>query len=77
MISRYLLINVQKIIQNTKGFCFGIDSVLLSDFAKEVKKYVPNVVMTTVSTTISKEEEEQCRKICETLGVKYRIRPFE
>ena len=23
-----------KIIQNKKGFCFGIDSVLLSDFAK-------------------------------------------
>lgn len=27
-----------KIIQNTKGFCFGIDSVLLSDFAKGIKK---------------------------------------
>ncbi len=27
-----------KIIQNTKGFCFGIDSILLSDFAKEIKK---------------------------------------
>ena len=27
-----------KIIQNTKGFCFGIDSVLLSDFAKEIKE---------------------------------------
>ena len=26
-----------KIIQNKDGFCFGIDSVLLSDFAKEVK----------------------------------------
>ena len=26
-----------KIIQNKNGFCFGIDSVLLSDFAKEVK----------------------------------------
>ena len=26
-----------KIIQNEKGFCFGIDSVLISDFAKEVK----------------------------------------
>ena len=26
-----------KIIQNTEGFCFGIDSVLLSDFAKNVK----------------------------------------
>lgn len=27
-----------KIIQNKTGFCFGIDSVLLSDFAKEIKK---------------------------------------
>ena len=27
-----------KIIQNTEGFCFGIDAVLLSDFAKEIKK---------------------------------------
>ncbi len=27
-----------KIIQNEQGFCFGIDSILLSDFAKEVKK---------------------------------------
>ena len=26
-----------KIIQNKKWFCFGIDSVLLSDFAKEIK----------------------------------------
>ena len=27
-----------KIIQNKNWFCFGIDSVLLSDFAKEIKK---------------------------------------
>ena len=27
-----------KIIQNRLGFCFGIDSVLLSDFAKGIKK---------------------------------------
>ena len=27
-----------KIIQNEEGFCFGIDAVLLSDFAKEMKK---------------------------------------
>ena len=26
-----------KIIQNIDGFCFGIDAVLLSDFAKEIK----------------------------------------
>ena len=27
-----------KIIQNKEGFCFGIDSVLLADFAKNIKK---------------------------------------
>ena len=27
-----------KIIQNKDGFCFGIDSVLLADFAKGIKK---------------------------------------
>ena len=27
-----------KIIQNTKGFCFGMDSVLLSGFAKNINK---------------------------------------
>lgn len=26
-----------KIIQNSEGFCFGIDSVLLSDFAKDIR----------------------------------------
>lgn len=26
-----------KIIQNEKGFCFGVDSVLLSDFARKIK----------------------------------------
>lgn len=33
-----LEINDLKIIQNKNGFCFGIDSVLLSDFAKTIKK---------------------------------------
>ena len=33
-----LELNNLKIIQNKKGFCFGIDSILLSDFAKELKK---------------------------------------
>lgn len=27
-----------KLIQNKNGFCFGVDSVLLSDFAKNIKK---------------------------------------
>ena len=57
---------------------FGEDSFdeMLS-FAKECTKYVPNVVMTTVDTTISHEEEEQCRKICDEIGATYRIRPWE
>lgn len=32
-----LQINNLKIIQNNNGFCFGIDSVLLTDFAKSIK----------------------------------------
>lgn len=33
-----LQINNLRIIQNKGGFCFGIDSVLLTDFAKKIKK---------------------------------------
>lgn len=29
--------NNLKIIQNEKGFCFGIDSILISDFARDIK----------------------------------------
>lgn len=57
---------------------FGIDSFdEMLKFAKSVKKYVKKVVLTTVSTTITPEEENECRAICERLGVDYRIRPFE
>lgn len=47
------------------------------DFARSSTKYVLNVVMTTVDTTITKEEEEECRRICDSIGAKYRIRPWE
>lgn len=57
---------------------FGIGSFdAMIDFAKEAVKYVPHVVMTTVATTITKEEEAKCQRICDSIGVKYRIRPFE
>ena len=57
---------------------FGDQSFeVMLDFAKECVKYVPNVVMTTVDTTISKEEEAQCQKICDEIGATYRIRPWE
>ena len=47
------------------------------DFARSSTKYVTNVVMTTVDTTITKEEEEECRRICDSIGAKSRIRPWE
>ena len=57
---------------------FGIGSFdAMIDFAKEAVKYVPHVVMTTVATTITKDEEAECQRICDSIGVKYRIRPFE
>ena len=33
-----LEINNLKIIQNKEWFCYGIDSVLLSDFAKQIRE---------------------------------------
>ena len=46
-------------------------------FAKEARKYVPNVVLTTVATTLTPQEEAAYQKICDDLGVTYRIRPWE
>lgn len=46
-------------------------------FARDAKDFVPNVVLSTVDTTLTKEEEAQCQKICDSLGVTYRIRPWE
>ena len=45
-------------------------------FAQEAKKYVPKVILTTVATTITKEDEEECTRLCERLGVTHRIRKF-
>ena len=46
------------------------------EFAKNAANFVPNVTMTTVSTTITHEDEKKCRALCQKLGVKYRIRDF-
>ena len=36
-----------KLIQNKDGFCFGVDSVLLSDYAKQIKK---NTIVVDIGT---------------------------
>lgn len=48
----------------------------MKSFAKEVQKYVPEVMMTVVDC-ISQEEIENCRRICEQeIGAVYRVRSF-
>lgn len=57
---------------------FGIESFdAMLRFAGNVSKYVKEVVLSTVSTTLTEEEEKECAEICKKLGVTYRIRPFE
>ena len=57
---------------------FGIDSYdAMLNFTKDCSTYVPNVVMTVVDVVTSKEEQEICRKICESVGAVLRVRPYE
>ena len=57
---------------------FGIESYeAMLKFTKECTKYVSLVVMTVVDIVVSKEEQEICRKICESVGATLRIRPYE
>ncbi len=56
---------------------FGIQSFdAMLDFAKKCKEYVPYVVLTVVDI-IGDQKIEQCQKICDDLGVRLRVRPFE
>lgn len=57
---------------------FGIESFdAMLKFAGNVKHYVREVVLSTVSTTLTEDEEKECAEICKRIGVTYRIRPFE
>jgi TatD family-associated radical SAM protein len=69
--------NKERYYEITKNkFGIGAFDAMLK-FAGEVKNCTKEVILSTVSTTITKEEEEECRKICDSLGVTYRIRPYE
>ncbi len=47
-------------------------------FAAAAKAYVPEVVMTVVDAPVtSPEKQARCRAICDRLGVRLRVRPFE
>jgi len=49
----------------------GFEEML--DFARRVKEYVPNVILSVVDVMPQKEIEE-CREIAQRLGVKFRVR---
>lgn len=57
---------------------FGIDSYdAMLSFTKDCTEYVPNVMMTVVDVVTTKEEQEICKKICESVGATLRVRPYE
>ena len=47
-------------------------------FAGDATRFVPDVVMTVVDEPVtSKSDQERCRAICERLGARLRVRPYE
>lgn len=58
-----------KVIQNSKEFCFGIDSVLLSDFAKGAKKHKKIVDLCTGNGVIAILLSAKLPKAKEIIGV--------
>ena len=57
---------------------FGIGSFdAMLAFAKECTHYVPTVMMTVVDVVTSKEEQQLCRAICDSVGATLRVRPYE
>ncbi len=64
-----LQLNNLKIIQNSKEFCFGIDSVLLSDFAMRAKKQKKAVDLCTGNGVIAILLSAKLPKAKEIIGV--------
>ncbi len=48
----------------------------LITFAKNVKKYVPKVILSVVRQTLTEEEIKQCEQIANSAGVTLRIRDY-
>ena len=56
---------------------FGIQSYdAMLSFTKDCVKYVPRVFMSVVDVVTSKEEQELCKKICESVGATLRVREY-
>lgn len=56
---------------------FGIESFdAMLQFTKDCTEYVSSVMMTVVDVVTTKEEQEKCREICESVGAIFRVRPY-
>ncbi len=56
---------------------FGIDSFdAMLRFTKDCTQYVESVMMTVVDVVTTKEEQEKCREICESIGAIFRVRAY-
>ena len=56
---------------------FGIEAFqALLDFAAECAQLLPQVVLSTVETTLTADEEALCAEICTQIGATYRIREW-
>ena len=66
--------NAKRYQENTQSQ-FGEEAYeAMLDFTRECIDAGLDVAMTTVDTTLTSEEEIECQKICDELGVPYRIR---
>jgi TatD family-associated radical SAM protein len=69
--------SAEKYLELTRNI-FGLKSFeAMLTFASNVTKYVKIVVLTTVDTTLTKDEEAKCQEICDRIGADYRIRAWE
>ena len=69
--------NAERYMELTRNR-FGLPSFeAMLAFAEHAKAYVPDVVLTVVDHVEDDGEITQCRTLCETRGLRLRVRPYE
>ena len=69
--------NAERYLELTRSR-FGIGSFdAMLAFAEHAKAYVPDVVLTVVDHVEDDGEIARCRELCETRGLRLRVRPYE
>ena len=57
--------------------CFGEAAFSgLLDFAKKATEFVPEVTLSVVDKDLTKDEIEECRRLAESCGAKFRVREY-